>query len=151
MELDNVQGVDAATYKPSSTSASTSSGGAPPPPPPPPPGPPAPPPPAAASGSSSAPAPADMSNVLASLNQGENITKSLRKVDKSEMTHKNPDLRAGGAVPTSIGSGAAAAAGGKGPQKPPKPTQMQKKPPKTELDGNKWNIVRRLFLIVVIK
>jgi len=59
------------------------------------------------------------------------------------MTHKNPDLRAGGAVPTSLGSGAA---GGKGPQKPPKPTQMQKKPPKTELDGNKWNIVCHRFL-----
>ncbi|GAA5931411.1 adenylate cyclase-binding protein [Sporobolomyces koalae] len=135
----NPKGGDATTYKP----AEVSSGGGPPPPPPPPPppGPPAPPPPpppaAAASPSAPAPAPAagDMSNVFASLNQGEGITKSLRKVDQSEMTHKNPSLRAGGAVPTESAPGNA-----KGPQKPPKPTQMQKRPPKTELDGNKWNI-----------
>lgn len=31
---------------------------------------------------------------------------------------------------------------GKGPQKPPKPHSFQKKPAKTELEGNKWNIVR---------
>ncbi|GAA5878714.1 hypothetical protein JCM1840_000212 [Sporobolomyces johnsonii] len=137
----NPKGVDPTTYKPSSSSipaAPAPSGGAPPPPPPPPPAPAPPPPPPAGSPAPSAPAPAagDMSNVFAALNQGEAITKGLRKVDKSEMTHKNPDLRAGGAVPSSIG----AAAAGKGPQKPPKPTAMQRKPPKTELDGNKWNI-----------
>ncbi|GAA6063287.1 hypothetical protein JCM10212_004669 [Sporobolomyces blumeae] len=139
----NPKGADPTSYKsPSSASSTAPAGGAPPPPPPPPaPAAPAPPPPPPAGGSASAPAPAassaDMSGVFASLNKGEDITKSLRKVDKSEMTHKNPALRAGGAVPTSLGS---AAAGGKGPQKPPKPSAMQKKPPKTELDGNKWNI-----------
>lgn len=39
------------------------------------------------------------------------------------------------------------AAAGKGPAKAPKPAAMQKKPAKTELDGNKWNIVRRRSLI----
>ncbi|GAA5878362.1 hypothetical protein JCM16303_002747 [Sporobolomyces ruberrimus] len=137
----NPKGGDATSYKPSPSGSSASTGGAaPPPPPPPPPGPPAPPPPPPPASSGPAPAAAagDMSNVFASLNRGEDVTKGLRKVDKSEMTHKNPSLRAGGAVPTEITP--AAGAGGKGPQKPPKPTQMQKKPPKTELDGNKWNI-----------
>merc|ERR1712093_540969 len=60
------------------------------------------------------------------------VTKGLKKVDKSEMTHKNPELRASGAVPS--------AGAGKGPAKAPKPATMQKKPAKTELDGNKWNI-----------
>lgn len=37
-----------------------------------------------------------MSSVFAQLNQGESVTKGLRKVDKSEMTHKNPELRGQG-------------------------------------------------------
>lgn len=41
-----------------------------------------------------------MSAVFAALNQGEGVTKGLKKVDKSEMTHKNPELRASGAVPS---------------------------------------------------
>ncbi|GAA5885400.1 hypothetical protein JCM6882_009603 [Rhodosporidiobolus microsporus] len=133
----NPKGADAATYKSaSSSSAPAPSGGAPPPPPPPPPPAPAPPPPPPAGGAApaaAAPAASDMGAVFAQLNQGESVTKGLKKVDKSEMTHKNPELRASGAVPSSLGAG-------KGPQKPPKPTTMQKKPPKTELDGNKWNI-----------
>ncbi|GAA5957589.1 hypothetical protein JCM3765_001446 [Sporobolomyces pararoseus] len=134
----NPKGGDATTYKASSSSSGGGSSSVPPPPPPPP-GPPAPPPPPPPASSSSAAAPAagDMSNVFASLNKGEDITKSLRKVDKSEMTHKNPSLRAGGAVPTSTSEGGGVKGG---PQKPPKPSQMSKKPPKTELDGNKWNI-----------
>ncbi|GAA6009090.1 hypothetical protein JCM10207_004089 [Rhodosporidiobolus poonsookiae] len=134
----NAKGVDPTTYKVSSSSsaaAPAAAGGAPPPPPPPPPAP-APPPPPPAGGApapAAAPAAGDMSSVFAQLNQGEGITKGLKKVDKSEMTHKNPELRASGAVPTS-------SAAGKGPQKPPKPTAIQKKPAKTELDGNKWNI-----------
>lgn len=35
------------------------------------------------------------------------MTKGLRKVDKSEMTHKNPALRAGSVVPSTPGSPAA--------------------------------------------
>ena len=40
------------------------------------------------------------------LNRGEDVTKGLRKVDKSEMTHKNPALRAGNTVPAAVGAGA---------------------------------------------
>ncbi|CAH7689484.1 adenylate cyclase associated N terminal-domain-containing protein [Phakopsora pachyrhizi] len=105
------------------------------PPPPPPPGPPPsgpPPPPPQVSDASSG---ASMDAVFASLNQGENITSSLRKVDSSQMTHKNPALR------NSSGGDAASRAGSlKRPTKPPKPPSFQKKPAKTELSGNKWLI-----------
>lgn len=81
------QGLPVSSYKPP-----TAANGPPPPPPPPPP-------PvglsAPASGTGGAAA------VFAELNRGEEVTKGLRKVDKSEMTHKNPDLRASGTVPTS--------------------------------------------------
>ena len=89
--------------------------------------------------------------MFAELNRGEEVTKGLRKVDKSEMTHKNPALRAGITVPSSIGSGSAAAA--KKPLKPTKPSALAgKKPTKFVLEGNKWLIVRfhwlsaRIFL-----
>lgn len=69
--------------------------------------------------------------VFAELNQGEGITKSLKKVDKSQQTHKNPELRASSTV-----SSASAKAP---PPKPKKPTTLKtKKPPKKELIGNKW-------------
>lgn len=69
------------------------------PPPPPPPPPAAPPAPAA-----SPVAAGGVAAIFAELNRGEEVTKGLRKVDKSEMTHKNPALRAGGTVPSSAGS-----------------------------------------------
>lgn len=101
-------------------------GGAPPPPPPP--------------GIPPAPAPAapaaDMSAVFDQLNQGEAITSGLRKVDKSEMTHKNPNLRAGSMV-----SDRSSSSRGKSPapSKKPKPESMRaRKPPRKELEGNKW-------------
>ncbi|KAK3294691.1 adenylate cyclase associated N terminal-domain-containing protein [Chaetomium fimeti] len=113
-------------------------GGAPPPPPPPPPGP--------------APvlnikeekaepaAPGGLGAVFSELNKGEAVTKGLRKVDKSQMTHKNPSLRAGSTVPEQNGS----AVRGKSPAPPgtkPKPESMRvKKPPKKELEGNKWTV-----------
>lgn len=113
-------------------------GGAPPPPPPPPPGPPPildiktePAAPAAPSGGFGA--------VFSELNKGESVTKGLRKVDKSEMTHKNPSLRAGSTV-----SDGASSTRGKSPApgKKPKPESMRvKKPPKKELEGHKWLIV----------
>ncbi|KAH6631959.1 adenylate cyclase associated N terminal-domain-containing protein [Chaetomium tenue] len=116
--------------------AAPAAGGAPPPPPPPP----GPPPvlnidekkaePAAAGG---------LGAVFSELNKGEAVTKGLRKVDKSQMTHKNPSLRAGSTVPEQNGS-----ARGKSPAPPgtkPKPESMRvKKPPKKELEGNKWTI-----------
>lgn len=59
----------------------------PPPPPPPPPT------------QSPKPSSGGPAAVFAELNRGEAITKGLRKVDKSEMTHKNPALRAATTVP----------------------------------------------------
>lgn len=101
-------------------------GGAPPPPPPP--------------GIPPAPAPSasgpDMAAVFDQLNQGEQITSGLRKVDKSEMTHKNPSLRAGSTVGSSANRGKSPA-----PSKKPKPESMRtKKPPRKDLEGNKWLI-----------
>lgn len=91
---DTSQGVAVSQFK-SSSSAAPAAGGAPPPPPPPPPPVAPPPPPAGAP----APAAGGISAVFEQLNRGEEVTKGLRKVDKSEMTHKNPALRAGGTVP----------------------------------------------------
>jgi len=69
---------------------------------------------------------------MESLNKGEDVTKGLRKVDKSEMTHKNPSLRAEGVVRAADSSSSAAPARTYG-----KPTNVAK-PPKFELDGKKW-------------
>jgi adenylyl cyclase-associated protein len=81
-----------------------------------------------------------MGAVFDQLNQGEGITSSLRKVDKSQMTHKNPSLRAGSTVSDSAGSSAVR---GKSPapNKKPKPENMRaRKPPRKELEGSKWLI-----------
>ncbi|KAI1468695.1 adenylate cyclase associated N terminal-domain-containing protein [Daldinia caldariorum] len=103
-------------------------GGAPPPPPP------GPPPVLQIKEQSSKPD--GMNAVFSELNKGESVTKGLRKVDKSEMTHKNPSLRAGSTV-----SDSSASAKSPAPGKKPKPESMRlKKPPKKELDGNKWII-----------
>ncbi|CAI7673932.1 unnamed protein product [Penicillium manginii] len=106
--------------------------GAPPPPPPPGvPGVPPPPPPPAAPG-------ADMSAVFDQLNQGEAITSGLRKVDKSEMTHKNPGLRANSTVPE---GSSASRSKSPAPNKKPKPESMRaRKPPRKELEGTKWMV-----------
>ncbi|KAI1079216.1 adenylate cyclase associated N terminal-domain-containing protein [Whalleya microplaca] len=124
---------------------STTSAAAPPPPPPaaggaPPPPPPPGPPPVLKIKDESAPAKADggLGAVFSEINKGEDVTKGLRKVDRSEMTHKNPSLRAGSVVSNgdSAGRGKSPA-----PGKKPKPESMRlKKPPKKELDGNKWTI-----------
>ena len=100
-------------------------GGAPPPPPPPPP------PASIFEDKKEAPA-GSMNAVFADLNKGENITSGLKKVDKSEMTHKNPELRS---KDTPVSS--------KKPAPPKKPTSLsqRKKPAKKELvDGTKWII-----------
>jgi adenylyl cyclase-associated protein len=110
-----------------------SSGGVPPPPPPPPP------PPEFLMDSKSPSeksSQSDMGAVFSQLNQGEGITKSLKHVDKSQMTHKNPALRE---KKTS-------------PHLPPKPAALQRSssnsPPsvskstgKKVLEGVKWVIV----------
>lgn len=124
--------------------AAPAAAAAPPPPPagglPPPPPPPGPPPvfqikeekaaaPQAAGG---------LGAVFSELNKGSDVTKGLRKVDKSEMTHKNPSLR----TSSPASGGDAARAKSPAPGKKPKPESMRvKKPPRKELDGNKWTIV----------
>jgi adenylyl cyclase-associated protein len=104
-------------------------GGPPPPPPPPPP------PmvfedeekPAQSQGGASA--------VFAEINRGEAVTAKLRKVDKSQMTHKNPSLRGTAAAP---GSPPGKKQGPPTPNKPDK--YILKKPAKTTLEANKWVI-----------
>lgn len=67
--------------------------------------------------------------LFSALNKGEAITSGLKHVDKSQMTHKNPSLRAGNTV------------GEIEPKAAPRkatPTAAAAKPPRKELDGNKW-------------
>ncbi|KAH9056661.1 adenylate cyclase associated N terminal-domain-containing protein [Lactarius vividus] len=110
----NAKGISISEYKASEAAA----GGAPPPPPPVPPPPPPTLPPASASATG-------------------DVTKNLRKVDKSEMTHKNPALRASSIVPSTVVSTTAS----KKPIRPAKPQAlMGKKPPKFALEGNKWAV-----------
>ncbi|GAB7358942.1 hypothetical protein MBLNU230_g5018t1 [Neophaeotheca triangularis] len=138
------------------TNGAASSGGAPPPPPPPPPmpnfdnagGPPPPPPGPAPQNKSQ---PADMGAVFSELNRGEEVTKGLKKVDKSQMTHKNPSLRTQQTTSTPDSERSRS----RGPDPKPKPASMRqnsatttstpqttqpKRQPKKELDGNKWLI-----------
>ena len=127
-----------------SLSGQKSGGGPAPPPPPPMPkfdsnGPPPPPPPPKGT-----PKAGDMDAVFSQLNQGEAVTAGLRKVDKTEMTHKNPSLRASSTVPTSSDSQTSLSSSSRGvpPGKKPKPEGMRtKRPPRKELDGNKWIVV----------
>lgn len=147
LKWNNESGIDALeALKQAKGGPAPTSGGVRPPPPPPPPvpslnipgggAPPPPPPP----GIPPAPAPAapapDMGAVFDELNQGEGITSSLRKVDKSEMTHKNPSLRAG----STVSEGSSAVRGkSPAPSKKPKPENMRaRKPPRKDLEGSKW-------------
>lgn len=141
----NAKGIDAreALKLSSGPVASTPapSGGAPPPPPPPPPGPP----PVlnVDSPSASKPAGGDMGSVFAELNRGTDVTSGLRKVDKSQMTHKNPELRASSTVPARPSSSGSLRGKSPAPPHKNKPAHLTtKKPPKMELDGSKWLIVR---------
>lgn len=78
-----------------------------------------------------------MQAVFADINRGEGVTSALKKVEKSQMTHKNPELRkAAPPVP-------------KKPTPPKKPSSLSsssgsvpvKKPAKKDLvDGSKWII-----------
>lgn len=132
---------------PSNTvSPSGATSGAPPPPPPPPPplpkfdtNQPLPPIPTAKNGVQRGSG--DMGSVFDEINKGEGVTSGLRKVDKSQMTHKNPSLRTNSAVPARAGSNAPLA-GRTSPVPRPKPESMRtKKPERMELDGNKWIVV----------
>ncbi|EPQ31929.1 uncharacterized protein PFL1_00128 [Pseudozyma flocculosa PF-1] len=87
----------------------------------------------AGSSAQAAPAAGGMDAVFGQLNQGESVTKGLRKVDPSQMTHKNPELRASSTV--------AAPTKAAPPRPAAKPASLKaKKPPRTELEGNRWNI-----------
>ncbi|GKT59029.1 adenylyl cyclase-associated protein [Colletotrichum tofieldiae] len=127
-----------------SLSASAVPSSAPPPPPPPagglpPPPPPPGPPPVLEIKEETLGGKGGLGAVFSELNKGEAVTKGLRKVDRSEMTHKNPSLRASSTVSEREGS-----VRGKSPApgKKPKPESMRvKKPPKKVLEGNKWTIV----------
>lgn len=124
-------------------------GGAPPPPPPVPslnvPGgaPPPPPPPPGALAPQPSSAPPDMTAVFDQLNQGDAVTSGLRKVDKSEMTHKNPNLRGSSTVPGERPSSQDSMSRSRSPvpNKKPKPESMRgRKPPRRDFEGNKWFI-----------
>ena len=93
-----------------------------------------------------------MGAVFDQLNRGESVTSGLKKVDKSQMTHKNPSLRSSGTVPDKS-SDPISRSRSPGPQIKPKPVSMRqnstasskaapepKREPKKELDGNKWLI-----------
>lgn len=77
-----------------------------------------------------------MSGVFAQLNRGDEVTKGLRKVDASEMTHKNPSLRTGAAPPPAV-KPKPASMGGPSTSAAAAPAKKQ---PKKELDGKAWNI-----------
>lgn len=116
-----------------------STAGGPPPPPPLPKfdNPPAPPmPPNGAPSSSSN----DMGAVFDQISRGSAVTSGLKKVDPSQMTHKNPSLRTSSTVPTngSLSRNSSSSSLNR-PNKKPKPESMRtKKPPRKDLDGNKW-------------
>lgn len=76
--------------------------------------------------------------MFSELNKGESVTAGLRKVDRSQMTHKNPSLRAG----STVTEGAESPRGkSPAPMRKPKPESMRvKKPPVKVLEGNKWTI-----------
>lgn len=143
-------GVDAgqALEEVKSGASAPSTNGALPPPPPPPAGglPPPPPPPLPSAAQLAAQQPrqppksgGDMNAVFDELSRGEAVTSGLRKVDPSMQTHKNPSLRAQGAIERSDSSSSIGRS--KSPSVKPKPESFRtKKPPRKELDGNKWII-----------
>ncbi|KAI8921196.1 adenylate cyclase associated N terminal-domain-containing protein [Powellomyces hirtus] len=98
-----------------------------------------PPPPAPAVGiepTSSKPAGPDTGALFSQLNK-EGLTSGLRKVDKSEMTHKNPELRA-----ASVVKAGAVPSGGE--RAPAAKAAAPKAPPKLQLDGSKWAIENQM-------
>lgn len=95
-------------------------------------GPPPPPPPPPANLFEESKSSGGMTAVFADLNQGSSVTSGLKKVDKSQMTHKNPELRKLAGLVTK-------------PTPPKKPTTLssvpKKKPARKEfIDGSKWII-----------
>ena len=159
----NNTGIDAAqAYSETSSSSPTTNGtssaspsGAGPPPPPPPPLPQFESIPGQAPGGarSAGNESGGMSSVFSALNR-DDVTSGLKKVDKSQMTHKNPSLRTTSVVPGEQQQQRSKSPAGPGVK--PKPESMRRqnsltptasstsggvrKPPQKELDGNKWLI-----------
>ncbi|KAI8990309.1 adenylate cyclase associated N terminal-domain-containing protein [Pilobolus umbonatus] len=107
-------------------------------PPPPPvsdiPPPPPPPPPMVIPEGEASSKPQGAAAVFAEINKGSSVTAKLRKVDKSEMIHKNPSLRQGSVV-----SAPGSPPKRQGPPTPNKPDKyILKKAAKTSLEANKW-------------
>ncbi|KAL1109973.1 hypothetical protein AAG570_014082 [Ranatra chinensis] len=75
--------------------------------------------------------PNDRSALFAQINQGENITRNLKKVTSDMQTHKNLSLRAGPAPFKAPAQSSSVCP----PKTPPKPAE---KPPKFFRDGKKW-------------
>ncbi|EGD79805.1 adenylyl cyclase-associated protein [Salpingoeca rosetta] len=73
-------------------------------------------------------------SLFAALNKGGGVTAGLKKVEKSQMTHKNPALRA-----TSVVSASAAKPTAAKPAAKPA-AAVQKKDPVFELVGKKWTV-----------
>ncbi|KAI3632860.1 hypothetical protein MIR68_008935 [Amoeboaphelidium protococcarum] len=74
-------------------------------------------------------------NLFAELNKGGDITSGLKKVEKSQMTHKNPALRAGSVVKSEESAAAPSAASNKAGASHSAPARG---PAKFALEGNKW-------------
>lgn len=132
----NAQGGEAmaaAGSAPAPAAAAAPAGGAPPPPGPPPPAMTAAEIDAAVAGANkSAAAKPDTSGLMAALNKGGDVTKGLKKVDRSQMTHKNPELRASSVVKAEPKKETKAA--------PKYGGAVKKGTPKVELSGKKWMI-----------
>ncbi|OWB74149.1 hypothetical protein B5S31_g3930 [[Candida] boidinii] len=130
--IENLNKLDAsasvapvASAAPAAPAAPGASAGGPPPPPPPPP------PASVFEVKKTKEETGGMNAVFSELNKGSAITSGLKKVDKSQMTHKNPELRASAIVPSKKGK----------PVPPKKPSELtNKKPPVRELQDTKWMI-----------
>ena len=136
--VDALKEVQSGQPNSKASKAPLNAGGPPPPPPLPkfdnPPAPPMPPNGALSSSSN------DMGAVFDQISRGTAVTSGLKKVDPSQMTHKNPSLRATSTVPTngSLSRNSSSSSLNR-PNKKPKPESMRtKKPARKELDGNKW-------------
>ena len=88
--------------------------------------------------------------------QGDGVTSGLKHVDKSQMTHKNPELRASSVCHTGMDSlpqtnqvVSASAPSAPAISKVEASAAAVVKPPKTELQGNKWVVVCPVGLFVV--
>ncbi|KAJ2711426.1 suppressor of rasval19 [Coemansia spiralis] len=76
-------------------------------------------------------APATRGALFTELNKGGGVTSGLRRVEKDQMTHKNPALRVSGTVKASSDGAAAAKA-------PASVAAKADRPPRMELVNDKW-------------